>query len=136
MIVANNIDVGGVGVAGGIFIDTKPVRNEPGVIQALTAPYIITKDRQLIRTLDGSVSAEIVVNAEDKEALNEDCDETKKLLNEEREEKREMYFRQARLLYPEKEEWTLSLAIDAFMYQEEKGIDITKHKFAENAEKY
>jgi hypothetical protein len=136
MIVANNIDVGGVGVAGGLYIDTKPVRNEPGAIQALTAPYIITKDRQLIRTLDGSVSADIVVNAEDKEALNEECDETKKLLNEEREEKREMYFRQARLLYPEKEEWCLSLAIDAFMYQEENGIDITKHKFAENAEKY
>ena len=147
MIVANNIDVGGVGVvrkdsptcegvAGGIYIDTKPVSNDPNAIQALTAPYIITKDRQIIRTLDGSVSADIVVNAEDKEALNEDCAETKKLLDEERETKREMYFRQARLLYPEKEEWCLSLAIDAFMYQEEKGIDITTHKFAENAEKY
>lgn len=135
MIVANNIDVGGVGVAGGIFIDTKPVSNDPNAIQALTAPYIFTKERKLIETLDGSVSKDIVVNADDKEAVNEG-DETKKLLNEEREEKREMYFRQARLLYPEKEEWVLSMAIDAFMYQEEKGIDITKHKFETEAEKY
>jgi hypothetical protein len=118
-----------------IAIDTKPVSNDPNAIQALTAHYIINSDRKLVETLDGSVSKDIVVNAEDKEAV-EDCDETKKLLDEEREEKREMYFRQARLLYPEKEEWCLSLAIDAFMYQEEKGIDITKHKFAENAEKY
>jgi len=135
MIVANNIEVGGVGVAGRIFIDTKPVSNDPNAIQALTAPYIFTKERKLIETLDGSVSKDIVVNADDKEAVNEG-DETKKLLDEEREEKREMYFRQARLLYPEKEEWVLSMAIDAFMYQEEKGIDITKHKFETEAEKY
>lgn len=140
MIVANNIEVGGttcegVAKAGGIFIDTKPVSNDPNAIQALTAPYIFTKERKLIETLDGSVSKDIVVNADDKEAVNEG-DETKKLLNEEREEKREMYFRQARLLYPEKEEWVLSMAIDAFMYQEEKGIDITKHKFETEAEKY
>lgn len=121
---------------GGVSIDTKPVSNDPNAIQALTAHYIINSDRKLIETLDGSVSKDIVVNEEDKEALNEECDETKKLLDEEREEKREMYFRQARLLYPEKEEWCLSMAIDAFMYQEEKGIDITKYKFAENAEKY
>jgi hypothetical protein len=131
------------------YIDTKTVIYEEGAIQALTAPYILTSDRKLVETIDGSISKDIVVNAEDKEALNEDCDETKKLLDEEREQKREMYFRQARLLYPEKEEWSLSLAIDAFMEQEEKGIDITKHKFgslnepptpsekfAEEAEKY
>lgn len=134
MIVANNIEVGAES-AGGIFIDTKPVSNDPNAIQALTAPYIFTKERKLIETLDGSVSKDIVVNADDKEAVNEG-DETKKLLDEEREEKREMYFRQARLLYPEKEEWVLSMAIDAFMYQEEKGIDITKHKFETEAEKY
>lgn len=138
MIVANNIEVGGVAKAGGIFIDTKPVSNDPNAIQALTAPYIFTKDaegRKLIETLDGSVSKDIVVNVDDKEAVSEDA-ETKKLLDDEREEKREMYFRQARLLYPEKEEWVLSMAIDAFMYQEEKGIDITKHKFETEAEKY
>ena len=129
MIVANNIEVGG------IFIDTKPVSNDPNAIQALTAPYIFTKERKLIETLDGSVSKDIVVNVEDKEAVAEGA-ETKKLLDDEREEKREMYFRQARLLYPEKEEWVLSMAIDAFMYQEEKGIDITKHKFETEAEKY
>lgn len=138
MIVANNIEVGGVAKAGGIFIDTKPVSNDPNAIQALTAPYIFTKDaegRKLIETLDGSVSKDIVVNVDDKEAVAEGA-ETKKLLDDEREEKREMYFRQARLLYPEKEEWVLSMAIDAFMYQEEKGIDITKHKFETEAEKY
>ena len=135
MIVANNIEVGGVAKAGGIFIDTKPVSNDPNAIQALTAPYIFTKERKLIETLDGSVSKDIVVNVEDKEAVAEGA-ETKKLLDDEREEKREMYFRQARLLYPEKEEWVLSMAIDAFMYQEEKGIDITKHKFETEAEKY
>ena len=127
MKVANNIEVGAEAAGG---------------IQALTTPCIYTKDEadgangwRFIKTLDGSVQADIVVNAEDKEALNEG-DETKKLLNEEREEKREMYFRQARLLYPEKEEWCLALAIDAFMYQEEKGIDITKYKFETEAEKY
>ena len=124
MKVVNNIEVGAEAAGG---------------IQALKTPCIYTKDEtngwRFINTLDGSVQADIVVNAEDKEALNEDK-ETKKLLDEEREEKREMYFRQARLLYPDKEEWCLSLAIDAFMYQEEKGIDITKYKFAENAEKY
>lgn len=135
MIVANNIEVGGVAKAGGIFIDTKPVSNDPNAIQALTAPYIFTKERKLIETLDGSVSKDIVVNVDDREAVAEGA-ETKKLLDDEREEKREMYFRQARLLYPEKEEWVLSMAIDAFMYQEEKGIDITKHKFETEAEKY
>lgn len=138
MIVANNIEVGGVAKAGGIFIDTKPVSNDPNAIQALTAPFIFTKDaegRKLIETLDGSVSKDIVVNVEDREAVSEGA-ETKKLLDDEREEKREMYFRQARLLYPEKEEWVLSMAIDAFMYQEEKGIDITKHKFETEAKKY
>lgn len=124
MKVVNNIEVGAEAAGG---------------IQALKTPCIYTKDEtngwRFINTLDGSVQADIVVNAEDKEALNEDK-ETKKLLDEEREEKREMYFRQARLLYPDKEEWCLSLAIDAFMYQEEKGIDITKHKFETEAEKY
>lgn len=105
-------------------------------IQANTATYVFDSQNKSIKTLDGSVSADIVVNAEDREAINEDNNETKKLLNEEREAKREAYFRQARLLYPEKEEWCLSLAIDAFMEQEDKGIDITTHKFDNNAEKY
>jgi hypothetical protein len=106
-------------------VDTTPVSNEKGSIQALTAPYIINKDRNIIKTLDGSISADIVINSEDKEYVNPD----NKLLNEEREARREMLFRQARLLYPEKEEWCLSMAIDAFMEQEEKGVDITTYKF-------
>jgi len=121
MIIANNIEVGGL-------YDNN--------IKANKQEFIFSSDRKCIQTIDGSVQANIVVNAEDKAALNTECDETKKLLNEERESKREVYYRQARVLYPEKEEWILSLAIDAFMEQEDKGIDITKHKFAENAEKY
>ena len=31
-----------------------------------------------------------------------------------------MYFRHSRILYPDKEDWVLSLAIDAFMAQEDK----------------
>lgn len=105
-------------------------------IEAYTPIYVFDGDRKAVKTIDGSVQADIVVNADDKAALNEDCDETKKLLDEDRETKREMLYRQARVLYPEKEEWILSLAIDAFMQQEEKGIDITTHKFEKDAEKY
>ena len=89
--------------------------------------YIIDKDRNMIETIDGSVSADIVINSEDKEYVNPEC----KLLDEEREAKREMYYRQSRVLYPEQEEWVLSMAVDAYMEQLEKGIDITKHKFPE-----
>lgn len=116
-------------------IDQSTVINNGKGIQALTQNYIFS-DGKPLKVLDGSVQADIVVNAEDRAALNTECDETKKLLNEEREARREIYYRQARVLYPDKEEWCLSLAIDAFMEQEEKGIDITKHKFAEQAEKY
>ena len=105
-------------------------------IEAYTPIYVFDGDRKAVKTIDGSVQADIVVNADDQAALNEDCDETKKLLDEDRETKREMLYRQARVLYPEKEEWILSLAIDAFMQQEEKGIDITTHKFEKDAEKY
>ena len=132
MKVENIIEVGRITSS----IDTTPVRNEKGSIQGLTAPYIINSDRQLIRTLDGSVAADIVINVEDKAKVNEDNSETKKLLNEERESRREVYFRQARVLYPEKPEWCLSLAIDAFLEQEEKGIDILTHKFEKDVEKY
>ena len=78
-----------------------------------------------IETIDGSVSKDIVINSEDKEYVNEG----NKLLDEEREAKREMYFRQSRMLYPEKEEWVLSMAVDAYMEQLEKGVDITTYKF-------
>ena len=115
-------------------IDQSTVINNDKGIQALTQNYIFSNGKPL-KVLDGSVQADIVVNADDKAAVNTECDETKKLLNEEREAKREIYYRQARVLYPDKEEWCLSLAIDAFLEQEEKGIDITKHKFAEQAEK-
>jgi hypothetical protein len=102
------------------------------IIETYKPKYIFDNDRKSIKTIDGSVQADIVVNADDKEQVqreNEECSETKKLLDEERETKREMYFRQARVLYPEKEEWVLSLAIDAFLEQQDKGIDITTHKF-------
>lgn len=111
--------------------------NEEQNIQAHTNQYAFNRSKvELVKTLDGSVEANIVVNANDKTYINEDCDETKKLMNEEREAKREMLFRQSRVLYPEKEEWILSLAVDAFMEQEERGIDITKHKFEVDAPKY
>ena len=116
-------------------IDQSTVINKDNSIQALTQNYIFSNGKPL-KVLDGSVQADIVINAEDRAAVNTECDETKKLLDEEREAKREVYFRQARLLYPEKEEWCLSLAVDAFMEQEEKGIDITNYKFEKNTEKY
>jgi hypothetical protein len=87
--------------------------------------YIFDKERKMIQTLDGSVSKDIVINSEDKEYVNEG----NKLLDDEREAKREMYFRQSRTLYPEKEEWVLSMAVDAYMEQLEKGVDITTYKF-------
>ena len=140
MKIENTIEVGGEGLSprsravpeepSPYAIDQSTVINNDNGIQALTQNYIFSNGKPL-KVLDGSVQADIVINAEDRAALNTECDETKKLLDEEREAKREVYFRQARLLYPEKEEWCLSLAIDAFMEQEEKGIDITKHKFAE-----
>ena len=118
-------------------IDTTPVMADEGSIPALKSHYIINSDRNIIETIDGSVAADIVINAKDKAEVNEDNSESKKLLNEERESRREMYFRQARVLYPEKEEWCLSLAVEAFLEQEEKGIDILTHKFGEkDAEKY
>ena len=52
--------------------------------------------------------------------LKKDTEETKKLLDEDREYKREMYFRHSRILYPDKEDWVLNLAIDAFMVKEER----------------
>jgi hypothetical protein len=86
--------------------------------------------------VNGSIDANIVLNTEDKQYINEECDETKKLLDEERETKREMYFRHARVLYPDVQEPFLSLAVDAFMEQQERGIDITTYKFDKDADKY
>jgi hypothetical protein len=97
--------------------------------RALTPEWVF-KNGKLIETLDGSIAKDIVINSEDKTYVNED----NKLLDEERETKREMYFRQARVLYPEKEEWILSMAIDAFLVQEEKGVDITKYEFPKNTD--
>ena len=97
------------------------------VNKAFVNKYVIDKDRNMIETIDGSISADIVINNEDKEYVNPE----NKLLDEEREAKREMYYRQARVLYPEQEEWVLSMAIDAYMEQLDKGIDIIKHKFPE-----
>jgi hypothetical protein len=88
------------------------------------------------KLVNGSIDANIVLNTEDKQYINEECDETKKLLDEERETKREMYFRHARVLYPDVQEPLLSLAVDAFMEQQERGIDITTYKFDKDADKY
>jgi hypothetical protein len=113
-------------------IDQSPVGKYEGAetkVIANTQEYIFNKGK-VIQTLDGSISKDIVINSDDKEYVNAD----NKILNEEREAKREMYFRQARVLYPEKEEWILSMAIDAFMEQEEKGVDITKYEFPKNTE--
>jgi hypothetical protein len=94
--------------------------------KALIPDDVFNKDSKLTRTIDGSVSKDIVINSEDKEYVNEG----NKLLDEEREAKREMYFRQSRTLYPEKEEWVLSMAVDAYMEQLEKGVDILNYTFA------
>jgi hypothetical protein len=85
-----------------------------------------------METIDGSVSKDIVINSEDKEYVNEG----NKLLDDERESKREMYFRQSRMLYPEKEEWVLSMAVDAYLEQLEKGVDILNYTFEPSTPKF
>ena len=93
--------------------------NTEDMIKAVTTDVVYNEGNE-IKTLDGSVQADIVINTDDREYVNEDTEQTNKLLDDEREHKREMYFRQSRILYPEKEEWILSMAIDAFMAQEDK----------------
>lgn len=110
---------------GKLDIDIKHVPTQFQDHNRALTPEWVFKNGKLIETLDGSIAKDIVINSEDKTYVNED----NKLLDEERETKREMYFRQARVLYPEKEEWILSMAIDAFLVQEEKGVDITKYEF-------
>jgi hypothetical protein len=90
----------------------------------------VNRDTYEVKDLvDGSIDKDIIINADDKETINEDAEETKKILNEEREEKREMLIRQSRVLYPEKENWIIEMAVDAFILQQDKGIDILTHKF-------
>jgi uncharacterized membrane-anchored protein len=90
----------------------------------------LNRDTYEIKDLvDGSIDKEIIVNNDDKEAINEEAEETKKILDTEREAKREMYIRHSRMLYPEKENWVIEMAVDAYILQEEKGIDILTHKF-------
>jgi hypothetical protein len=93
--------------------------NTEDMIEAVTDNVVYNEGNE-IKTLDGSVQANIVINSDDKEYVNEDTEETKKLLDEDREHKREMYFRHSRILYPDKEDWVLNLAIDAFMAEEER----------------
>ena len=93
--------------------------NSEDMIKAVTDDVVYNEGNE-IKTLDGSVQADIVINTDDREYVNEDTEQTNKLLDDEREHKREMYFRHSRILYPDKEDWILSLAIDAFMAQEEK----------------
>jgi hypothetical protein len=108
------------------FIDTNNI--EQVNVKAFPSNYLRYDGENINRTIDGSVDQNIVINSEDKEYVNQD----NKLLDEEHEAKREIYFRQARSLYPEKEDWILNMAIDAFMIQEEKGIDILTHSFMKN----
>jgi hypothetical protein len=89
------------------------------MIKAVTNDVVYNEGNE-IKTLNGSVQADIVINTDDRECLGEEVKQTNKLLDDEREYKREMYFRHSRILYPEKEEWILSMAIDAFMAQEDK----------------
>lgn len=93
--------------------------NSEDMIKAVSDDVVYNEGNE-IKTLDGSVQADIVINTDDREYLNEEVEQTNKLLDDEREHKREMYFRHSRILYPDKEDWVLSLAIDAFMAQEEK----------------
>ena len=93
--------------------------NSEDMIKAVTDDVVYNEGNE-IKTLDGSVQANIVINTDDREYVNEEVEQTNKLLDDEREHKREMYFRHSRILYPDKEDWVLSLAIDAFMAQEEK----------------
>lgn len=93
--------------------------NSEDMIKAVTDDVVYNEGNE-IKTLDGSIQADIVINTDDREYLNEEVEQTNKLLDDEREHKREMYFRHSRILYPDKEDWVLSLAIDAFMAQEEK----------------
>ena len=116
-----NIDIGSSG-ENKTFIPEYVFRTQSGLPDPSGG---LNKDKNIIKTLDGSVSKDIVINSEDKEYVNEG----NKLLDAEREAKREMYFRHSRTLYPEKEEWVLSMAVDAYMEQLEKGVDITTYKF-------
>lgn len=93
--------------------------NSEDMIKAVSDDVVYNEGNE-IKTLDGSVQANIVINTDDREYLNEEVEQTNKLLDDEREHKREMYFRHSRILYPDKEDWVLSLAIDAFMAQEDK----------------
>lgn len=93
--------------------------NTEDMIKAVSDDVVYNEGNE-IKTLDGSVQANIVINTDDREYVNEDTEQTNKLLDDEREHKREMYFRHSRILYPDKEDWILSLAIDAFMAQEDK----------------
>ena len=93
--------------------------NTEDMIKAVSDDVVYNEGNE-IKTLDGSVQANIVINTDDREYLNEEVEQTNKLLDDEREHKREMYFRHSRILYPDKEDWVLSLAIDAFMAQEDK----------------
>jgi len=101
------------------MIKSLDVSDPEGRIKAVTDDVVYNEGNE-IKTLDGSVQANIVINSDDKEYVNEDTEETKKLLDEDREHKREMYFRHSRILYPDKEDWVLNLAIDAFMAEAER----------------
>jgi len=104
--------------------------NDPQWVQATYSSQRLNRNTYEIKDLiDGSIDKEIIVNVDDKETINEEAEETKKILNEEREAKREMYIRHSRMLYPEKENWIIEMAVDAYILQEEKGVDIMTHKF-------
>ena len=104
--------------------------DEPINVELTQTPERYNKDNgEIVELVNGSIDKNIVVNVDNREAIPEEGDETKKILDTEREEKREMYMRHSRMLYPEKESWVLEMAVDAFLIQEEKGINILTHKF-------
>jgi uncharacterized membrane-anchored protein len=112
------------------IINFNNVNNTPYEVQAKYSSQRLNRDTyEITELVDGSIDKEIIVNIDDKEAINEEAEETKKILNEEREAKREMYIRHSRMLYPEKENWVIEMAVDAYILQEEKGVDIMTHKF-------
>lgn len=120
-------------------IETGKIPMYPSNTEATHTQYRYYKDEnnKLIQSelLNGSIDKNIVINADNVENINEEHDETKKLLNEEREATREMLIRQARVLYPEKENWIIEMAVDAYLVQVDKGIDITTHKFPDEEPK-
>jgi hypothetical protein len=55
-------------------------------------------------------------------------EEIKKNVDIEEKLNKDILFRQSKLLYPEKEDWVLNMAIEAYINEIEKGIDNNKEE--------